>query len=550
MKNRLLITAIIFVTVIAYASCTKPESQLALYVPKNATRVLTIDTKAITDKIASSGITIDSLASLFKEDEGEPGLQWNDIRNSGIDLNKSVYIFSKQTSSVQLGKIQSGALIAEVADVNKLEAFFKKQTSNNVSSAEKFKYISLNHESVAGWTNKIVIISTINAANNSSENVSPQQQLTTLFTQKESASIASLDEFENILAKPGDIHYYINTATGLNATAITGMTNLNSLVQDSYTEGVINFEKGKIDATSESHYNKTLSGILTKYPSQSIHKDMIKSYPGALASFGIISFDPKVLVDILHYIGFDVMADSFASGMGFTTNDVVNAFSGDVAIMYSPRSKTVKLQPGESGFLLNLAIGDKAAFDKVITGLLNKEILTKHGDGYQLGLAGGHGFVIETDNASLFISSSDELIKAYQAPGNKTALPPDIEKQIGGKTMALYVDINQLLQNKSAKDSSVDIHLQDSYYVFNVSKAAKETFKNFIATTDKGDGKSIKGNFELNFVNPNENSLASLAKFMAIARTERLKQKNGWAADPPLSGLHEEDSLAENKTDQ
>ena len=113
--------------------------------------------------------------------------------------------------------------------------------------------------------------------------------------------------------------------------------------------------------------------------------------------------------------------------------------------------------------------------------------------------------------------------------------------------MALYADINQLLQNKSAKDSSVDIHLNDSYYFLNVSRAAKETFKNFIATSDKGDGKTVRGNFELNFVNSNENSLASLAKFMAIARTERLKQKNGWAVHPPLSGLGEEDSLGENK---
>ncbi|HEX5152771.1 MAG TPA: DUF4836 family protein [Parafilimonas sp.] len=546
MKNRAFAFAMIFVTIVAYTSCTKPASQLALYVPKDATAVFTIDTKALTDKIASSGITIDSLASLFKEEEGENGLQWNDIRNSGIDLDKSIYIYSKQTSSVQLGNIQSGALVAEVQDANKLEAFFKKQTSNNVLSADKYKYISLDNESAAGWTDRIVIISTTKTSSTPGEKISAQQQLTTLFTQKESASIASLDEFGNMLAKPGDIHFYINTASGLNTTAVTGMTNLNALVQDSYTEGVINFEKGKIAATTESHYNKTLSGILTKYPSKNIDKDIIKNYPGALAGFGIISFDPKVLVDILHYVGFDVMADGFASGMGFTTSDVVNAFSGDIAIMYSPRSKTTggQQQSGESGFLLNLAIGDKTAFDKVITGLLNKEILTKHGDEYQLGLAGGHGFVIENDNASLFISSSDELIKAYQAPGNKAALPADIEKKISDKTMALYVDINQLLQNKTTKDSSADIHLRDSYYVFNVSKAAKETFKNIIATTDKGDGKTVKGNFELNFVNTNENSLASLTKFMAIARKEKLREKNGWTDEP---SLHKEDSLAENK---
>jgi len=174
-----------------------------------------------------------------------------------------------------------------------------------------------------------------------------------------------------------------------------------------------------------------------------------------------------------------------------------------------------------------------------MTGLLKKEILTKNGDEYQLGLAGGHGFVIETNGNSLFISSSDELIKAYQSPGNKTALPPDVEKEISGKTMAVYVDVNELLKSRTLKDSSNDGQAK-------VSKSAKETFKNFIVTADKGDGKTIKGNIELNFVNTNENSLASLVKFIAVAQQEKLNQKNGWTAYPPLSGLQEY-SFSDNK---
>ena len=45
-------------------------------------------------------------------------------------------------------------------------------------------------------------------------------------------------------------------------------------------------------------------------------------------------------------------------------------------------------------------------------------------------------------------------------------------------------------------------------------QAAQATFKNFIASTDKTDGKSTNANLELNIVNTNENSLASLVKFM------------------------------------
>ena len=88
MKNKFLHFAAICFLMIAFAACEKPVSQLALYIPKDASSVFTVDPKAIMDKIASSGITIDSLANLFTKHDDEFALHWNDIKNSGIDLNK------------------------------------------------------------------------------------------------------------------------------------------------------------------------------------------------------------------------------------------------------------------------------------------------------------------------------------------------------------------------------------------------------------------------------------------------------------------------------
>lgn len=559
MKNKILSFAALCFLMIAFAACEKPVSQLAVYVPKDASAVFTIDPKSMMDKIASSGITIDSLANLFTTKTDDHDLQWNDIKNSGIDLNKPFYVFAKQTNSMQQGTIKSGALIAEVSDSKKLEAFLKKEkVGADILSGGEYKYIALGGDFIAGWTDKILIISNVTGGNSApgkystGEGTLSQLQLTTLFTQKESASIASMGEFRDILAKPGDIHFYTNASANLGSQAMLGMTKISSLLEGSYTEGAINFDKGKITASAETHNNKTLSDMLNKYPSKEINMDMLKSYPDTLSAFGIVSFNPKLLVDILHYLGFDTMADGFTSNMGFTTNDVVNAFSGDIAVMFSPRlQKTTQIaMPRTPGFLLSLAIGDKTAFDKVFNGLLNKQLLTKNGDEYQLGLAGGHGFVIEKDNNDLFISSSDELIKAYQSPDKKNALSADVEKQISNKSMALYVDINSLLNNNGLKDSSVNIHLHDSYDVFNVSQAAKATFKNFIATTDKSSGKSITGNVELNFVNTDDNSLASLAKFIAVAKEEAMKRKNGWTAYPPLSNHDKDSSSNEDDTDK
>ena len=91
--------------------------------------------------------------------------------------------------------------------------------------------------------------------------------------------------------------------------------------------------------------------------------------------------------------------------------------------------------------------------------------------------------------------------------------------------MALYIDLNKLMQNKPGKDTSAKALQSDTSYTNKVATAAQETFKNFIASAYKDDGKTFKSNFELNFVNTNENSLASLTKFIAVAHEESEKRK-------------------------
>ena len=124
MKNKLSLPAIISILLLAFSSCKQNVPQLALYVPKDAASVFVVDTKAITDKISSSGITLDSLANMFNKNEN--GLHWNDIENSGIDLTKSFFVFNRQNNSMQAGKTANFGLIAAIADKNKLESFFLK----------------------------------------------------------------------------------------------------------------------------------------------------------------------------------------------------------------------------------------------------------------------------------------------------------------------------------------------------------------------------------------------------------------------------------------
>lgn len=542
MRNKFLLLAAIGIWFLAFTSCKHNTAPLALFIPKDADMVLEVDMKSLTDKISSSGITLDSLANMFEKNKSS--LHWNDIENSGIDLTKPFFVFSNQRTSMQAGRNMSYGLVASVTDKQKLQSFFKKQLDTaETKQDDKYQYINLDNNNIAGWNDNVLIIY---GAGNNVDPALLHQQLTTLFTQDKSNSITTADGFNNMLNKTGDIHFWFNSSASLNAVPVLGMTKLSTLFENTYTEGTIDFENGKAVAKAETHFNTNLSDILEKYPSEEIDKSMISHYPEPVDGFGIAAFNPKILLDILHYIGFDMMADGYVSQMGFTTNDIVNAFSGNIAFVFSDfKMEDQKMQqmPGMAmkkpvgDFLVTVAIGDRTAFDKVMNGLVNKNILSKNGNQYQLGLFGGHGFVIETNDKNLFIASNDALIQSYKAGNNKSALPGDVEKEINNKSMAMYVDVAAMVKRTNSSDTSS----------LKVIQAAQATFKNFIASADKSNGKSITGNLELNFVNTNVNSLASLIKFMSVAHAEKMKRKNGWTAYPPLSHLHDADSSVEEK---
>ena len=545
MKNLSRLFVVVFGLMLFVASCKKPVPDLALLIPKDASSVIEFDPKTLSDKIASSGIGIDSLANIVFQKNNTSALHWNDIKNSGISLTKPMFVFNKANNSMQSGNTNSLCVIAAIDDKEKLIAFFKKQKpGGDFLSDAKYQYVALGNGFVAGWNDKALVISM--AEGNTSGNYNngqgtlSQQLLTTVFSQQESASVASIGEFRDLMGKQGDIHFWSNPASTLNAIPMLGVTKLSTLLQETYTEGTIDFENGKAVATIETHVNKTLSDMLNKYGSREIDKTMFSNYPQPVDGFGIIAFNPKVLIDILKYLGFDGMADGYISQMGFTTNDVMNAFSGDIAFMVSNMFEKHNDIPGASpmntkngSFILNMRVGDKAAFAKVMSGLVSKGILSRKGNQYSLGMHGGHDFVIEIMDNNLLIASSEALINSYQTNNNKTNLPADIDKQLSNKSMAMYVDVNGLLKNINTNDSTGTAVLQ----------TAQTTFKDFIYTADKTSGKTFTGNATINLLNTNENSLAGFVKFISVVHERSLMHKDEHKFNP-----NEMDSLQTPET--
>lgn len=524
--------AVVMIT-IAFSACHQTTSSLALYIPKDAAVVLEIDTKTVTDKIKSSGISMDSLMNMFNKNGN--GVQWSDIQNSGVDLTKPFFVFSSTINSIQNGLTESSGVIAPLSARGQFESLLQKNFKLVKTKADtRYQYFDLNDGSVVGWSNDVIIISSvrINKIDKADEALS-HQQLTTLFNQTKSNSVSSIDAFNDMLNKTGDVHFWSNVSGNLNNLPMASATRIGDLFKDTYTEGTIDFENGRSVANFETHLNPTLSDILKKYPAKEVDKNMIANYPNPVNGFAVFAFDPRVLIDVLHYLGFDVMIDRYASNLGFTTADITKSFSGDVAILFSnfnmnSNSTPVQGMPATSSqYLINLKI-DTASFNKILNGLSNKGIVIRDGNKIQLVNNGGHNFVMETISSSLIITSDSTLAATYAMGNNKNGLPNGAEKEMDNKSMVGYVDIASLLQRTNSADTGV----------IKVSQAAQATFKNFFTTIDKSDGKTVTSHYELNTVNPNENSLATLVKFAAVVnQAGKLKYPGGFRRYPSLSGL-------------
>jgi hypothetical protein len=202
-------------------------------------------------------------------------------------------------------------------------------------------------------------------------------------------------------------------------------------------------------------------------------------------------------------------------------DDVTKAFKGDFAIVFSDITtgekeydvNGMKLHSNKPSakLVFTATIGDKAAYDKIVSKLAEEGIMEmKNGQYVPAGL--GDDFVFNMDGKNLTIATDGDLMQQYLAGHGNAAVPGDVANEAKGKAIAFYVDINKILQGLSTGEDQKSLD------------AAKATFKNGVATTTNFNGKYTESNFALNTMNSNENSLVSLIKFFT-AVSQRLEKE-------------------------
>ncbi len=545
----LMITAVFLLT-----ACSKKGPKYTQYIPKDASYVVSIDLKSMVTKLEKDSLTVENMMEVLK-DTTDPSKYskaleiWKQFKDAGLDLESKVLV-AVPSIDMNSGSV-SVEVLAGLKDGKKLEDFIGKMPSPPKVQKEKDFSYAIKDEMIVAWNSDAVMIvagtknrrttyyepdadgSTQAAPVVPGSDGSQLDKVKKYFSLKKEESIASVKEFGDLMGKEADVAIFTNTAglAGANAT-LAIMPKVKDLLEGIYSTSTINFEDGKMVMDGNTYVGKKLAEILNKYTGPEVDMSLIEPYASNNVD-GVVafSFKPELVSAFLKETGFDALIDMGLAQQGVSMADITKAFKGDFAFIFSDFAVSEVEKPDYAGgtykskdpsakMLFAVRIGDKAAFDKVITVATKTGMFTRQGNRLvpaDVNPADAQKLILGIEN-DLFIYCSDEaLYKSYVAKTAKIGLSDEAKSAIKGSSIALFFDGEKILKGipESLFDST-EIHER------NILSRSKTTFKTLTFTTENFDGKKIHGTGELTMA-PGKNSLPQLVRFLMYA-AEEMKQ--------------------------
>jgi hypothetical protein len=444
------------------------------------------------------------------------------------------------------------AAVAGLTDATKFEAYIKMKIKGAEIKKEKDYSYSIKDNNMVAWGKDVIIFMSYSKApampqfdttSPANFEVKPVQadatvdaiktEMAAYFNLKEDESIASIAEFRDLAAQKVDASVWINSASSVDDLPIP-LPKLKELIENSYTAATINFEDGKIVMNSKTYTSDAMADILEKYSGATVNLDLVKNYPSNnIAGFFVTSFNPEFFNGIVKFLEVGGMVDGFLTktmGTNYTLKDVTEAFKGDAAFVVSDfdpkwmdvgKTKNIEdmptrtLTPSLGKMLLNIPVGDKVQFNRILDKLVEQKMLVKVNSEYKLSpLMGSMGYHLSIDDKNLLVGSDSSLMMQYKSNAGKSNLDQNLLDGFKGKSSVGFIDLEKIMSNMVA----------DSINAESIA-AAKATFKNVKGYTENFKGKHIEGRLEVNFKDEKENSLTSLLKFMATAQNESSKHR-------------------------
>ena len=506
-----LLTALAFAG-ICLSSCKNGKT--GLFVPKDATFVLQINTPSLTSKLSWKEIT----ASKWFQDmqsETHDSLSKKLMENpdvSGIDTKEGFAFFMKKQGY--------GAYTALEGTLNNSLAFeiFNKARTHGATVHQEgdLRYMYSEDHSLMSWKDsKFIYISDASAAMPAGQmsehhdghyfaTDSLKKFTLDLFALNSSNSNENDEHFQSLMKENGDLQLWMNGNSFIQSMPGNGLASLfalNPVFQGNVATMTVSFDAGKISMKAKQYYGKEMTAVMDKYPMKPVTKDLVNRIPGQnISGVFVMNYPPEAIKEYLRLANLDGMANGFLGQYNYSLDELIQATKGQMVLALTnfslgqpsvPTAENPYQRPNvDIQYLLAVSVNNKPSFDKLVQLAVSKVPDTT--------LLSKVSFKVTNDWFAF--SNSQNNVDAFISGANNNV--PFADK-ITGHPFGFYIDIQKILQgmNGATHDNS------------GAMAASLATWKDFIMTGgDYKDGVST-ANMEINLVDQSTNSLKQLNQY-------------------------------------
>lgn len=540
MRTRLNSAIAILLLVLIFSSCSKRPDHTN-YIPKDAVAVAGINLKSLSKKIAWNMITGSKLFTEMKKRLPEKSTKdaMSGIEKAGIDPFNTFYVYVKTDN-----RFKGGNRITGLVPLNDAAAWenYVRQVFPKVQITQHGdrKEASLGADMYVGWNKNLLIIINVLADNDLMANdgggnrkgtemaqADISAEMENAFSVKKENSIVQNKHFEELELKGHDISFWLNyEQLMLNyssdmADKMGGLTLSNTLWKDiAFTVG-FDFVKGKIAGEMHYYLSDSLKSIGAEFGGANADNDMISRLPGKNMDMILaMHISPKGLKDLMEKFGLLGMANAGLRMQDMNVDNVLDAFTGDMAIVMNDFSITTqKVKEEFMGEVIEHEVQKPNLSMSYVVKINKKEnfqSLLKLAKDAGLKTM-GNGFVVPLDEKdSVYIVMNDQ----YAVVSNKNnyaqgILNADFKGQkmsstassiLNGYPWAMFIDVDELFKginpniSNSPRDSAIVAESKKLLSSFSFNGGA---FKN----------NAFEYHLDISFKNTEENSLIELMDF-------------------------------------
>jgi hypothetical protein len=520
----------ILLAALLLSACSKVPDN-ARYIPKDAVAVAGINLKALGKKIAWNVITG---SKLFKEMQKRmPAQNAKDaitgIERAGLDVSNTFYVYVKTDTRFAGGNRVTGLI--PLSDAGQWESYIKQVFPQvAITQHGDRKEASLGSDMYVAWTKNILLLTNVMTSgigDGAPNTAAISAELDNTFNLAKDNSMISNVRFATLESEGHDLTFWLNYGLLLNqysgemADKMGGVTLSNTLWKDAAFTSGFDFVKGKITGDMRYYLPEEMNEVGKEFGAVNVDKDMLDHLPGKNMDMLLaLHLAPKGVKAMLEKTGLLGLANVGLSTQGMTADNVLDAVTGDMAIVmndFSLTTETVvdsfmgqlvphKNQKPAINMTYVIKINNKDNFKKLMD-LAGQNGLIHIPNGYVMPISDKDSVFMITNDHYAVVSNKQSYASGFLDGTLKdNKMPETAASQVYGHPFAVYFDIQQFFNNI---DPSIGGSPQDSAMI----TESKKLINNIAINGGQFKNSAYEFHLDVNFNNTDENSIIQLIDF-------------------------------------